>query len=62
MFDFQKGNLPNHFDDFFTLNKQVCMNTIQEIQAVYTNNILELTISRLSIRTKGIDLWNSIPC
>ena len=22
MFDFQKGNLPNHFDDFFTLNKQ----------------------------------------
>ena len=22
MFDFQKGNLPNYFDDFFTLNKQ----------------------------------------
>ena len=41
----KKGNLPNYFDDFFTLNKQVHDKTIQGIQEVYTNG-------RLSIRTK----------
>ena len=64
MFDFQKCNLPNYFDDILTLNKQVHDYSTRNSRSINSINkqYIRTDYGKLSIRTKGTDLWNSIPC
>ena len=61
MFDFRKCNLPNYFDDCFTLNKQVHDYNTRNSRSI-NKQYIRTDYGKLSIRTKGTDLWNSIPC
>ena len=61
MFDFQKGNLSNYFDDILTLNKQVHNYSTRNSRSI-NKQYIRTDYGKLSIRTKGTDLWNSIPC
>ena len=57
MFDFQKGNLPNYFDDLFTYMYDY---NARNSGSIHKQDIIT-DYGKLSIRTKGTDLWNSNP-